>query len=365
MNERQVNGSNINVFYSTPSCYLKALHDSDSTWPAKQDDFFPYASTQHTYWTGYFTSRPSLKLFERFGNGYLQVCKQLSVLSPKKGKHFEENLTNLREAMGVLQHHDSVSGTEQQHVANDYARLLQIGINKCSENIKDALNQLKADKNGINVESRDVDSEFEYAICPNLNISSCQITEENDKFMITLYNPLAHSTSQYVRVPVTQGEYVVKDSLNATIDFQLVSIPSEVQSLEYRRSDSFFELVFLASDLPPIGFKSYFVEQTSIAFDNLPTDEILDNFTIGNEHLNVTFEDGLMAAVANKNVKMKVKQNFYVYPAAGGFSNNASGAYSFRPNVTKAFEIADTASVKVIRGAVVDEVHQVRYLLSI
>lgn len=72
-NNRQVNGSDINLFYSTPSCYLKALHDANTTWPTKSDDFFPYASDPHAFWTGYFSSRPTLKRFERVGNHFLQV----------------------------------------------------------------------------------------------------------------------------------------------------------------------------------------------------------------------------------------------------------------------------------------------------
>ena len=51
------NGSRINAFYSTPSCYLKALNNVGRKWPSKNDDFFPYASDPHAYWTGYFTSR--------------------------------------------------------------------------------------------------------------------------------------------------------------------------------------------------------------------------------------------------------------------------------------------------------------------
>jgi hypothetical protein len=35
---------------------------------------------------------------------------------------------HIDEAMGVLQHHDAVSGTEKQHVANDYAQRLAEGI---------------------------------------------------------------------------------------------------------------------------------------------------------------------------------------------------------------------------------------------
>lgn len=34
--------------------------------------------------------------------------------------------------MGVVQHHDAVSGTEKQHVANDYAQRLSDGIDSAS-----------------------------------------------------------------------------------------------------------------------------------------------------------------------------------------------------------------------------------------
>lgn len=33
--------------------------------------------------------------------------------------------------MAVAQHHDAVSGTSKQHVANDYARQLAAGWEKC------------------------------------------------------------------------------------------------------------------------------------------------------------------------------------------------------------------------------------------
>jgi len=70
-----VNNSSLNVFYSTPSCYVKAVNDAGQTWTTKQDDFFPYASDPHSYWTGFYTSRPTLKRFERLGNNFLQVLR--------------------------------------------------------------------------------------------------------------------------------------------------------------------------------------------------------------------------------------------------------------------------------------------------
>ena len=73
---QQAKGSKVNAFYSTPSCYLYALNQANQTYTSKSDDFFPYASRAHTFWTGYFTSRPALKSYVRTSNNMLQVCTQ-------------------------------------------------------------------------------------------------------------------------------------------------------------------------------------------------------------------------------------------------------------------------------------------------
>lgn len=368
----------------------------------------------HSFWTGYFTSRPTLKRFERIGNHHLQVClcegvccqistkiknqnervsfqfdnffqvcKQLTALAKTKSSDFDANLDSLREVMGVMQHHDAVTGTEKQHVANDYARLLQIGIDKCSENIKDSLNQLSTDSENDRA-SRDSAFDpnfvFDYANCADLNISSCSVSENSDKFMVTLYNPLAHSTFQYVRIPVTAGDYEILDYRNVPVSSQLVSIPSEIKSLAFRRSTAEMELVFLANELPPLGFKSYFIQRKSaqsemveevapsvvlVAKRGLKDDNA--SFTIGNQYLNLTFDkNGLLESAASEGqVEMKVRQNFYLYEGFIGnnleFKNRSSGAYIFRPKTTNALNIVDQAKVNVIRGDLVDEVHQVYF----
>ena len=71
----------MNVFYSTPSCYLYALNQAGRVWTSKTDDFFPYTLTPHGFQTGYFTSRPALKGFERYTNNILQCGRQLNALA--------------------------------------------------------------------------------------------------------------------------------------------------------------------------------------------------------------------------------------------------------------------------------------------
>ena len=99
------------------------------TWPEKLDDFFPYASDPHAYWTGYFTSRPAFKGMIRYGNNILQVCKQMGA-AMKDNQDADSKVMTMRRAMGVMQHHDAVTGTAKQAVTFDYEERLYNGMEK-------------------------------------------------------------------------------------------------------------------------------------------------------------------------------------------------------------------------------------------
>jgi len=53
----------------------------------------------------------------------VQVGKQLVAMT-QLGQVSASPVDSLREAMGIMQHHDAITGTEKQHVADDYARTL-------------------------------------------------------------------------------------------------------------------------------------------------------------------------------------------------------------------------------------------------
>ncbi|KAJ8560010.1 hypothetical protein K7X08_004068 [Anisodus acutangulus] len=74
----------VNALYSSPSIYTDAKYDLDESWPLKTDDYFPYADRINAYWTGYFTSRPALKLYVRMMSGYyLSVALQSNMFSKR------------------------------------------------------------------------------------------------------------------------------------------------------------------------------------------------------------------------------------------------------------------------------------------
>ena len=55
-------------------------------------------------------------------------------------------------------------------------------------------------------------SSVEIQNCLQLNVSKCKISETEDRFVVTVYNPLSHNVSHFVRLPVQPGNYTVQDN---------------------------------------------------------------------------------------------------------------------------------------------------------
>lgn len=351
-NARQANGSKYNLIYSTPSCYVKAIYDQTKgkkTWPVKRDDFFPYASDPHAFWTGYFTSKPTIKRFERVGNNFLQVCKQLYTLADLDPVD-RVDLNALREAMGVMQHHDAITGTEKDHVAHDYARILSNGISECEWITGVALNKLIAPsaKNALS-----------FTHCPLLNVSQCEFTESRNNFIVTIYNPLSRPVSKYIRLPVLGKSYAVIDPDGKHLDTQLIPIPEAVFKIPGRNSKAQNELIFQATNLPPLGFNSYYVKK--LTGNEIPKHETMRNYKLGEAEFQIDTKTGLINKITMNEQTIDLAQEFLYYKGFVGnnskFVDRSSGAYIFRPhgNIVK---ISNKADLRVYKGPLVSEIQQ-------
>ncbi|KAI4882355.1 hypothetical protein NFI96_027804, partial [Prochilodus magdalenae] len=352
VNAQQAKGSQVNVLYSTPSCYLQELHLANQTWPLKSDDFFPYADGPHDFWTGYFTSRPALKRYERLSNSLLQMCNQLEVLGGPKsrnGPFGKGDSDTMSRAMAVAQHHDAVSGTEKQHVANDYAKKLAEGWAHCQVLISNSLSVLSG-------------SEDPRVFCDRLNISVCPLTEASKMFSVNVYNPLARPVSWWVHLPVNGTTYNVTDSSGSVVDCHVLPVSKSTQNVRRGRGYAQNELVFQVQ-APPLGFSTYSI--TLLTANGAPAEpEHRAPVTMQNKYLKVTFDPttGLLSGLTNLETQQNIQltQNFYWYNSSDGNSESSqtSGAYIFRPNSSTPFTISKTAETTTVQTPVVQEVRQ-------
>ncbi|XP_022230107.2 lysosomal alpha-mannosidase-like [Drosophila obscura] len=342
LNARQANGSKYNIFYSTPSCYLSALHQSLQTWPNKTQDFFPYAHEPNSFWTGYYTSRPTQKRFERDGNHMLQTAKQLSVFAGHSSEQQKEDLNYLRQIMGVMQHHDAITGTERQAVSNDYDRLMYDAIIGAANSARDALRVLTNLPEG------------EFESCLQLNISECAFTKDGaDNVVVTLFNPLAHNSTQYVRVPVKEESYKVTDEKGDEVASEIVPVPWQVLALAHRANDTQHELIFKAT-LNKIA--SYYIEKIDKTENKKShmTERVEDSDTVVQNSLIklvIDKKSGRLKTVEMNGVTENIEQNFGVY------KTRASCAYTFRQEGDIEV-VQDAVGFTVYDGASVKEVHQ-------
>lgn len=381
------NAPELNIFYSTPSCYQYsvnlALKSKSLVLPEKYDDFMPYDSHYSVWWSGYFSSRPSVKLVERQVADLLQVTRMISLanlLKPQSGRdwlqqvkeHEEKCLMPLWEILGDLQHHDAITGTEKQHVSDDYVRrawqaqvkcakfLGELRRNKLSEFLKKSPRYEQLRDSAKKLELDPVYLE-ETLLCPQLNISQCEpIESEIDtepyssilnlarnsrnephhsrsrrwtkysdmpaelltkSVLINVYNPMSRPISQHdIRLPCNGGcdlskVRVVHVSTNETMKLIRLPISFGIQKLPFRSAITTYEILFYAN-LPALGYTSFVVEDTNTE-QTIDDEEILDDsIVIGDEQKS--------AGKQQKSRRLR-RSHFDEFQMSGDFGQPTSG----------------------------------------
>ncbi|KAG9139497.1 hypothetical protein Leryth_024187 [Lithospermum erythrorhizon] len=361
----------VNAFYSTPSIYTDAKHSSSEIWPLKSDDYFPYADREDAYWTGYFTSRPAVKGYVRTISGYLLAARQLEFLKGRNdGKPTTDYLAN---ALAIAQHHDAVTGTEKQHVADDYAKRLSIGYKEAEDVVSDSLACLVQSTSPSKCEN--ASTKFEQ--CPLLNISYCPPAEVDlslgKKLVVVVYNSLGWKRKDVVRFPVVSKNVAVQDSTGMEIESQILPVLNASMVLrKYATAyegntpsmDPLYWLAFTAN-VPPMGFSTYVITSKKASEEKSYPDEVQEGTVeVGPGVLKVVYNDGRVAQYVNSKslIRAPLEQSYSYYSGYDGSQDpvnfQASGAYIFRPNGTYPLSSVQKIPITVLRGSIYDEVHQ-------
>ncbi|KAJ4729554.1 Alpha-mannosidase [Melia azedarach] len=370
----------VNALYSTPSIYTDAKYAANDKWPLKTEDFFPYADRPNAYWTGYFTSRPALKGYVRLMSGYYAAARQLEFF---KGRNSSgPNTDALADALSIAQHHDAVSGTERQHVAADYALRISIGYIEAEKLVASSLAVLTDSRSSTGQEK----AVTKFQQCPLLNISYCPPSEavlsSGKSLVVVMYNPLGWRREEVVRIPVSNEKVIVKDSGGKIVESQLLPLSNGTSRIRNQYVKAYlgklpsetvkYWLAFSAT-VPPLGFSTYIVSNAK------PTDpsSVISSSAVyksqgstsnsievgqGNLRLLYSADEGKLTHYINSRnqVTASAEQSYSYYSGNDGTDKDpqASGAYVFRPNATFVIKSESQVQLTLVRGPLLDEVHQ-------
>nr|XP_023887935.1 probable alpha-mannosidase At5g13980 isoform X3 [Quercus suber] len=389
--------------YDPPSNFYFEVNDDSTDSPIVQDNInlFDYnvpqrinefvaaavsqanvTRTNHIMWTmgtdfKYQYAHTWFRQMDKFLHYVNQAARQLEFF---KGRNkLGPNTDSLAEALAVVQHHDAVSGTEKQHVADDYAKRISIGYKEAEDVVAASLAVVAnlTSKTGWSPQNK-------FQQCPLLNISYCPPSEvdlSNGKnLVIVVYNPLGRRREDVVRIPVINENVAVWDSSGKEIESQLLpllDVSVEVRKYHVKaylgkspKTTPSYWLAFSAT-VPPLGFSTYIVssskraDATSVRQDYKSESRKDGTIQVGPGKLKLIYSgnQGNLAQYINSKslVKESVQQSYLYYRGDEGnqtVNPQASGAYIFRPNGTYPIKSDNKAPFTVFRGPLLDELHQ-------
>ncbi|NWI41818.1 MA2B2 mannosidase, partial [Picathartes gymnocephalus] len=233
----------VTVQYATVSDYFQAVYSRNLTWEIRDSqDFLPYSTEPFQAWTGFYTSRSTLKGIARRASSLLYAGE--SFFTQYVRKHPEgsickckalKQLQSLRWAVSEVQHHDGITGTESPKVKDMYMNNLMYGM----FNVKKLMASIIFDINNAK---------------KNGEVYSSVYTKGSGKpdvdQYVVVYNPLAWNITTFVTVTVSNEAMSVYDELGR-------SVPAQVQSSV--ESQSTYDLYILVA-ISGLSYRKYSIK---------------------------------------------------------------------------------------------------------
>ena len=351
----------VDIFYSTPFEYTQAkLSEGNITWPVLEGDFFPYASSPHQYWTGYYTSRPAWKRYLRSSSGYYTVSRQLQSIANVVDAN--RRRSPLSEIMGVGQHHDSVTGTAKQHVTFDYAKLMHNATMYDLAFVGDALKAMVLPP-GTNT------SDYSFDACLVANQSECHVTERlsqvGDSTTVVVWNGLGYGRWLTIDVPLTDAGFTFtsrgggdNSSQPEALAIDFVASPIPVSNYHWGFNPRSLPVTAVVNlFVPALGYETVSITRTTVS-EGRRTHENVEKASHDTngirrgaangaaETMILMRSDHVMAVVSldparwllnltelSTGTTLPIVQDWCLYQANQGdaVDSAASGAYIFRP----------------------------------
>ncbi|XP_014227200.1 alpha-mannosidase 2 [Trichogramma pretiosum] len=348
---------NAEVVFGTVRDYFQEIEKRMARFPTLKGDFFVYSDIfsegRPAYWSGYFTTRPYLKILDRELEANLRSAEILYTVALNVAKQsardiklyetYFEKLVKARRNLGLFQHHDAITGTSKASVMKDYALKLFESISDMTSlqsfTIQSlAATELKNASSGQIYVLSESDRDSYEKLPKKIPIS---INNKETK-RIVLFNSLAQPRQEVVSLKVSTHRVRVLDSQKNPIPYQIAP-----QMNATSITHDVYVLLFVA-ELKPLSIQVYHLQQ----IDKVPPEAIstvyctrcgkdqvfpikpmqVGDVQLENQRMKLLFDGqtGFLKRVTKKPSGKIIQCNiqFAAYPSA----QFHSGAYLFMPD---------------------------------
>ncbi|XP_039241766.1 epididymis-specific alpha-mannosidase isoform X2 [Pipra filicauda] len=361
----------VTVQYATVGDYFQAVYSRNLTWEIRNSqDFLPYSTEPFQAWTGFYTSRSTLKGIARRASSLLYAGESFFtqyILKHPAGSVCKckalKQLQSLRWAVSEtilkckVQHHDGITGTESPKVRDMYMTNLMYGV----FNVKKLMASIIFDMNNAKK-----NGEVYSSVYPK--DSGISGAADLDQYVV-VYNPLAWNITTFVTVSVGNLAMSVYDELGHPV-------PAQVQtSVESPSTYDLYILVAISglsyrkySVKPLDGKQSAFIGR-SIKYKRRDVaragQQSRQLFPVVNSCYQVLFDQStnLMHSITERetNQTVQLTQEFLEYHVNGDTTKGPiSDNYLFGPNAS-AVPVSKAVGLEVVSGALMTEIRQFFY----
>ncbi|XP_074027026.1 alpha-Mannosidase class II b [Leptinotarsa decemlineata] len=277
------------ITFGTPAMYFQEISKRYTQYPTLKGDFFVYSDIfsegRPAYWSGYFTTRPFMKLLDRELESSLRSAEILYTVALNNAKRNKlssyskilerdfEKLIRARRNLGLFQHHDAITGTSKSFVMRDYGLKLFEGLRDTTSIQQNSLQSLIFPnvpiKSGENLVLSDMERES-FEKLPRKTPIQVGPVGTNQTRKVLLYNSLSHPQEHVIQLRVNTSNVKVTDSEGNDIKYQINPVWDMSDNSKLWVAADEFEIVFIMK-LPQLSVTTVNLIYTVTKEDTLAT----------------------------------------------------------------------------------------------
>lgn len=261
-----------NIKFGTPKDYFENVLNKHQNFPSIQGDFLNFADTKSgspAYWTGFFTTRPLLKLLLRRLEATMRTTEILlsfainfNVFPQHNMTALFELLTKARESLARLQDRHVVGGTLNVNIVKYVYKQILVTVKDCWHIQEVATSLLTSNPSNRSIYlQKIVNREGDL-------ISEFRTVEKGDQ--IYVFNPLSQERTEIVELLTKHPNIRVLDHNKKDLTIQINPVWSYTPDDFIKISSSLYKITF-AIVAPPMTLELYKIKETYDAAHNAAT----------------------------------------------------------------------------------------------